>query len=145
MNSGKLWDELSLCIMPKSTSFLGGVLRIIPSCAVKSLAEVERSKILGSSYLSSPMSLDLFTRPSPSTVTLNSPVEICWLQRIVVLDRIVEEVLLIVPLSTGFASPRPQPARIRLPQAVFRTVQGPHRDGGDDAKKTGRNTTGRDR
>ena len=28
---------------------------------------------------------------------------------------------------------------------VFRTVQGPHRDGGDDAKKTGRNTTGRDR
>ena len=27
----------------------------------------------------------------------------------------------------------------------FRTVQGPHRDGGDDAKKTGRNTTGRDR
>ena len=29
--------------------------------------------------------------------------------------------------------------------AVFRTVQGPHRDGGDDAKKTGRNTTGRDR
>ena len=27
---------------------------------------------------------------------------------------------------------------------VFRTVQGPHRDGGDDAKKTGRNTTGRE-
>ena len=28
---------------------------------------------------------------------------------------------------------------------MFRTVQGPYRDGGDDAKKTGQNTTGRDR
>ena len=28
---------------------------------------------------------------------------------------------------------------------VFRTVQGPHRDGGENAKKTGWNTTGRDR
>ena len=29
--------------------------------------------------------------------------------------------------------------------SVFQTVQGPYRDGGDDAKKTGRKTTGRDR
>ena len=29
--------------------------------------------------------------------------------------------------------------------SVFRTVQGPYRDGGDGSKKTGPNTTGRDR
>jgi len=27
------------------------------------------------------------------------------------------------------------------PEAVFRTVQGPHRDGGDNAEKTGRRGT----
>ena len=42
--------------------------------------------------------------------------------------------------------------QVSLPQSaehedepVFRTVQGPYRDGGDDAKKAGGNTTGRDR
>ena len=116
MNSGKLWDELPLCIVPMQSPVSRGILRSIASCAVKFSTEVELLKIVGSSYLRSPTSLDLFTWPSPSTVTLNSPVEICWLQIIVVLDCKVAEIFLEVPLSTRFTSPRPQLARIRLLQ-----------------------------
>ena len=37
--------------------------------------------------------------------------------------------------ESHFASPSPS-------RSVFRTVRGPHRDGGDNAKKTGRDGTG---
>ena len=108
---------MSCCALCQSLVLSLGARRSIARCAMKFPAEVERLKILGLLPLGSPMSLSLFTGPSSFTVTLNSPVEVCWLQIIVVLDGIVAEVLLKVPLSTKFASPRPQPARIRLPQA----------------------------
>jgi len=77
MNCEKLLDELSLCMMLKPPSSLGGGRKSVASCSVKFPTVVDRLKIVGSLYLSSPMSLNPFTRPSPSTVPLNSPVEIC--------------------------------------------------------------------
>lgn len=94
MNCEKQWDVLSLCIMPTSNLCFGSTHRSIASCAVKFPTEVARLNILELLYLSSSISLDLFTRPFPSTVIMNSPVEICWLQIIVVLDCIVTDVLL---------------------------------------------------
>jgi len=46
MNSEKLLDELSLCIMLKSNLFLKGTRRSIASCAVRFPTEVEQLNML---------------------------------------------------------------------------------------------------
>ena len=93
------WDELSLCIVPKPGPLLRGARRSIASYTIKYLTKVKQLNILVLSHLSSPISLDLFMRPSLFTVTLNLPVEIYWLQIIIELDSIIVEVSLKAPQS----------------------------------------------